>query len=175
MEQRARTTLHALLRDRGYKTVRDLPDGNLRAVQGPRDKSASILVVFITQGKLGIKPLRALADTIDTEDHLIIVYNRTITSFARQEFDRMQEAGKHVETFDVHKLQFNLMDHVLVPPHMAATPTQARSRGLVPDKLPIMLRSDPVARWFDWGKGTIVKVTLSSPEGHSMDEYRIVQ
>ena len=177
IDTRARHTLHALLRARGYRTIRELDDGMLRATdhEGTYPTSESILIVFATTGKLGIKPLRALENKINAEDHLMIIYNRTITSFARQEFDRMEEAGKHVETFDVNKLQFNIMEHALVPPHTHITAPDARKMGLVPEKLPVMLRSDVVARWYGWGKGTVIQTTLCSPEGHTMREYRTVE
>ena len=42
------------------------------------------------------------------------------------------------------------------------------------DKLPRISVTDPVARWLDLGRGTIVKIEEASPEGHLVTEYRVV-
>ena len=130
--------------------------------------------VFIHAGKLGIQPVRDLSTHITACTHVIIVYVGTITSHAREELKRLRGGVRTIETFKLGSLQFNIMDHVCVPPQAAIRQQEVRTLGLVSEQLPELLRIDPVARWHNWGPGTVVRTTLSNPEGHSFHEYRRV-
>ena len=122
--------------------------------------------------KLGIKPLRELEPLFDGPDRVMVVYRDVITSFAKT---HLQKLGSDVETFEIGELQFNIMRHCLVSCMHVVSPREVRALGLPVDALPGLLSSDPVARWHNWPRGTVVKVRKASPEGHEYFEYRTVR
>ena len=162
-----------MLRRRRYSAPEAAGDDDLVATKAG---APDIRVVFVEK-TFGIKAIRDLQGRLSTSQcrHLLVVHNQPITSFAKKEVVEMQKKdGMVVETFATDDLQFDLTSHVLVPRHTVVKPAHVASMGASPEDLPVLLASDPVARWHHWGPGTVVRVRLTNPEGHEYDEYRRV-
>ena len=172
---RVTASLRAMFTEaRGYAAFDPVSDiggiTRFRATGHPTDPDVH---VFVYTGKLGVQVLRSLVPVLTECAHAMVVYSHTITSQARQELQRLA-TGRVIETFNLYALQFNLMAHVCVADHCALAAPAIRALGLVSEQLPDLLRSDPVARWHHWLPGTVVRTTMSNPEGHPFYEYRKV-
>lgn len=65
-----------------------------------------------------------------------------------------------IEIFSVFELQFNITKHVLVPKHTVINKEEAKK--LKDYSLPIILRTDPIVRFYDFKRGDIVKIERPS-------------
>ena len=172
---RAAASLHSMFTEaRGFATFEAVSDiaGTSRFL-ATGHATAPDVHVFVYAGKLGVQVLRSLAPVLLGCAHAMVAYGHTITSHARLELKRLA-VGRVIETFNLYALQFNLMAHVCVADHCALAAPAIRALGLVSAQLPDLLRSDPVARWHHWLPGTVVRTTMSNPEGHTFYEYRKV-
>ena len=174
--ERATRALHAMFTQaRGFPCFAPQDDtAGMMSLRASGHATAPDVHVFVHVGKLGVQPVRDLSAHIADTTHALIVYVDTITSHAREEVRRLADGVRTIETFDLSTLQFNLMDHICVPPHKAMLPREVRGLGLVSEHLPDLLRTDPVARWHNWSPGTVVRTTMANPEGHGFYEYRRV-
>jgi DNA-directed RNA polymerase subunit H (RpoH/RPB5) len=79
----------------------------------------------------------------------------------------------HAEVFLFDDLLINLSAHEWVLPHKRVSIEQARAvlgSTLNPDDLPVLPRSDPVAKWWAFPEGSIVRI-----DNPTMISYRIVK
>lgn len=82
------------------------------------------------------------------------------------------------ELFELRELQYNIIDHVLVPKHEVIT-DEAEIATLVTEynaksklHFPLLLRSDPVARYLGVKSGQLVRITRTSPSAGEYVLYR---
>lgn len=153
---------------RGYHIAESEEDKMLAS----NEEGHQILILFVDESNLNINTVKAL-DSILTEnemDHAILVYNKSITSSAK----KIIESVSHftIETFQKAELQFNITTHRLVPKHERVTGPQAEEiRKKWGPKLPGLLSSDPVSRFYHFKKGEIIKVTRKD----GFVAYRVVR
>ena len=139
----------------------------------------SLLVFFaIHESKVGIKTVRDLKARCADEflaNHLIVVYLDSITPFAGKELKKFDIV---VEEFQLSKIQFNVTRHEKVSKHTALTKKEKEAvlkrLNVELRNLPRLLTSDPVARYYNWKKGTCVRVDQTAIEGHEYIEYLVV-
>ena len=81
-----------------------------------------------------------------------------------------------IELFHVDDLQYNLTKHYLVPKHNLAYRKGRKGyinfkKSYDADKFPILLTSDPVAKFYHYQKGDIIRITRQN----GFVSYRIVK
>lgn len=110
-------------------------------------------------------------------NHAIVVYEGQFSSIAEKTLRSTSE--RRIECFRRLSLMFNVTKHEWVPPHVRLTPKEKKNilggRNLKDENLPIILRSDPVARWYGYKRGDLIKITRLSETGGSYVNYRICQ
>jgi DNA-directed RNA polymerase subunit H (RpoH/RPB5) len=169
------TTLHEMLQDRKYQVTE--PDAK---------KTASILenvveaqtyydsqeVLFVAQKdqhtirimnpkeeKLAIDTVRKYVERVENEGPLcsILIVIQNITPAARQ----IVQSCKQFEMFYEKHLYRNITKHVYYAPHTALSDTEEQAvlkqYKCDKDNFPVLLKSDAVARYFNWKTGTMVK------------------
>lgn len=62
-----------------------------------------------------------------------------------------------MELFEFDKLQFTIIDNVLVPKHYLETEVDDRLKK-IKDKLPVLLRTDPIVRYYNFRHGDFIRV-----------------
>lgn len=86
-------------------------------------------------------------------------------------------AGLAVQALLLPALAFPVVDHVLVPAHCALAPADAAALlarlAVRPEQLPVLLTTDPVAAYYGYTPGTIVRVERDA--GGVEVAYRIVR
>ena len=92
-------------------------------------------------------------------NHGLIVYDGVPTSVVKVIISNIEELKMNIELFQSSDLQFNITKHVLVPKHFKLNKIEAQEfktkYGL---NIPILLKNDPVAKFYDFSRGDIIKV-----------------
>ncbi len=153
---------------RGYDIVESEEDKML----AQNSDGHQILILFVDESNLNINTVKAL-DSILTEnglDHAILVYNKNITASAKKIIETVSHFT--IETFQKAELQFNITTHRLVPKHERVSPEEnEKMKEKWGTKLPGILSTDPVSRFYHFKKGEIIKVTRKD----GFVAYRIVR
>lgn len=90
----------------------------------------------------------------------------------------INELKINIQIFDIKELQFNITKHVLVPKHELFINeneiTELLEKYSLKSKfqLPIILKNDPVAKYFNIKNGDVVKVSRVSPSSGEYITYR---
>lgn len=112
-------------------------------------------------------------------NHSIIIYQDTISSSAKKIIENLPsislggDISIKIELFAEHELQKNITKHVLQPSqfellHGEEASLMKKQYGNV---LPVMLKTDPIARFYGYESGNIIKITRKN--GYIL--YRIVK
>ena len=178
MNRAVRPTVHEMLFDRGFDTiVTDTVDRIVAsAVNGKR-----VLVYFVYDPKVSVKMMKNMREMLDDDptkyNVLILVYKATITSFAKQ-FIATDVNDLNVQVFSENELSFNVTKHELVPKHDILSPEEkatVMSRYKTGIRhFPLMLSTDPVARYYGALPGTMMRITRDSPTAGKYTLYRVV-
>jgi DNA-directed RNA polymerase subunit H (RpoH/RPB5) len=102
-------------------------------------------------------------------DKLSIIHTKIVAE--------MNEKG-NIEVFDINNLLFNITKHELVPKHEVIKDETVISQLVemynikTKYQLPIILKSDPVAKYYGLKSGNLVKVTRISPSAGEYILYR---
>jgi len=103
-------------------------------------------------------------------EHSIIVYKNSVTSAVKNIKQNFQ--GMKIELFSQEELQYNIITHRYQPKfEVLCEKDSERFRKMYDTKFPIMLKTDPIARFYGYQRGDVVKITRKN--GYVM--YRIVQ
>jgi len=117
-------------------------------------------IVFMLSGvKLNIANVKECIKILDQvkSKYCIIIYNNNITSSAKRVLNNFIDVV--FEMFTVNELQYNISDHILVPKHICLNPTeQAVFIAKMGIDIPILHKTDPVCRFYNFQKGSIIKV-----------------
>ena len=87
----------------------------------------------------------------------------------------MHFLSPHFELFEENELQYNITKHYLVPKHELLFEKGSKGakefKEKYSDKFPIILKTDPISRFYGFNKGDIIKVTRKG----DVVMYRIVK
>jgi hypothetical protein len=126
-------------------------------------------VFFVENTKVTVDVIKlTIATTIDRKDkkgfglnHVIIVHSRPLTPDARSMVQMTEHTMKspeemkddvfRFETFTFHEMSFDPI--AIVPPHRLAT-----EKVPFKNKLPVILHTDPIARYYCFPRGSIVEI-----------------
>jgi DNA-directed RNA polymerase subunit H (RpoH/RPB5) len=112
-------------------------------------------------------------------NHSLIVYKKVITPFARRIIEKLPSSsddnmfGLKIELYSRNELQYNITKHKYQPNKFESL-TENESKEFIKkyiDKLPVMLQTDPIVRFYGFKSGRIIEVTRKN----GYVAYRIVQ
>ena len=175
MNDNVRITIHEMLRDRHYGHIEIENDTTIVASRSPTDK---LLVYFIYDPKVSVKHVKNMKDLlVDEYKTLILVYKSVITAFAKQ-FIVTDINNIFVQAFSETELSFNITKHHLVPRHETLSTDEKRSvmrqYKASLKHFPLLLSTDPVARYYGLLPGAMVRITRNSPTAGEYVLYRVV-
>jgi DNA-directed RNA polymerase subunit H (RpoH/RPB5) len=89
-----------------------------------------------------------------------------------------EDQGVFVTVLSLQHLQFNVLDHVLVPPHVVLTKAETNAVSEAynvgsPEEYPVISRFDPVAQAIGIRPGQVCKITRPSKTAVVATYYRI--
>jgi DNA-directed RNA polymerase I, II, and III subunit RPABC1 len=158
-----------LFDQRGYTDIDTEETDQLSALEPSNGEM--VYAFFVETLKFNIDCVQnymSLMNTLDIK-HCIIIYNDTITPSAKKAIKTNMDFD--IELYRVNELQYNVTKHRLVPRHEQI---HGEEYEFVQKKfgasLPKLFDNDPVARFYHFQKGNIIRVTRLN---HSI-AYRIV-
>lgn len=157
-----------MLETRGYEII----DTDVDKILGENEKEERILAIFPEEPKLNISTIKEIINLLKENEvfHGIIIYSDNITSSAKKLIESINDF--EIETFNKKELQYNLTKHELVPLHERVSEDDAKDIiKKFGTKIPIILKSDAVSRFYNFKHGELIKITRKD----GMIVYRIVR
>ena len=172
--------LKQMLLDRGYRSLCSIGRGaDPLLVCSCRDTDDELCLVFFSdEPKVGVKTLRATRVEAEAAKagRVIFVTRAGLTHFAKRELEK--DAGLKTEIFCKAELSFNVTRHSLVPPHRLVKGEERRAvldmLDCKPAQLPKLRETDPVARYYAWSPGSIVRIDRCIGTLENEVVYRVV-
>jgi DNA-directed RNA polymerase subunit H (RpoH/RPB5) len=112
----------------------------------------------------------------ETVTDIIIIFKEKINSFNPKNIDEFNNIN--LQTFIIKELLFNISKHSLVPRHEVVKDSMEISKLVehynLKSKLqfPIILKTDPMAKYLNVQSGELVRVTRISPSSGESVLYR---
>lgn len=164
MKKQVIKVLSELITDREYKIeyIKDITDDNkednhtffLKAHKG----QDCILCFLNEDEKLNIQGIKDRISIMNKENanKCIIVYRSNVTSSAKKSLETLEY---EFELFAMHELQLNITKHRLVPKHIRVSSSEKEELDKnYKGKLPIILSSDPISRYYGFKKGEYIRI-----------------
>ena len=132
----------------------------------------SVLIFLLGTDKLNIDGVKEMISIMNEYNirHGVMVYQNSITSSARKALDLLYQY--RIELFALHELQYDITKHMYFCPHEKIEDlTELGFLKSQISKLPRILISDPVVRFFGFAKGDIVRIRRPN---HTI-AYRVVK
>lgn len=172
-------TLKEMLVDRGINidNLKSISDEELN-IMSKVNKIFSLQVndtmkiVYYINNKFKIHDLKKY---FEDDEHIILVFKEKINNLNIKNLK--EQTNVCIEIFMLRELQYNISRHVLVPKHEIVKDekeieTILSTYQLKKNQLPILLKTDPMARYLDVKAGDIVKITRNSPSAGEAILYR---
>lgn len=134
--------------------------------------NSNMTVIYYTSSKFKINDLKKY---LDDSKHIILIFKEKINNLNIKNIK--ENTDVFVEIFMLKELQYNISKHVLVPKHEIVKDDNEiesilSTYQVKKSQLPIILKSDPMARYLDVKSGDIVKITRNSPSAGEAIIYR---
>ena len=141
-----------MFEQRGY-TIIDSDDCRILASK----PDGTQVCAFFTIHKFNIDRLQEFISTMKKMDvwHCIIVYKENATPVAKKIV--LDSKEMIIELFELEEMQYNITKHHLVPKHEKVPDSEKFDKKII-DKLPILLKSDAVSRFYGFKKGDLIKI-----------------
>jgi len=170
MHVNVKTNIQKMFESRKYKDIQH-EEKLILALDGDRK-----VMAIIIDGRLNISSVKSCIGTFADNDIDvgIIVHEGDPTSSAKKTINHLDTTGKiRVALFSQSYFLFNLLDHRLVRPHIRVKKEESNliKKKFGADKLPVILTSDPVVRYFNFRPGEIIAITRKG----GFVSYRIVK
>jgi DNA-directed RNA polymerase I, II, and III subunit RPABC1 len=153
--QRVIQTMSEMIIQRGYK-ITDIEDDK---IIGINSKEEHIILFTISTNKFNSDRTKEYISLVHKMgmNHCIVVFIDCVTPMAKKLIDNSVDII--VELFHIDELQYNITQHRLVPQHIKLSDVDAKefkkNQGL---KHPIILRTDPIARFYLYQRGDIIRI-----------------
>jgi DNA-directed RNA polymerase I, II, and III subunit RPABC1 len=93
-------------------------------------------------------------------NHCILLYEGIPTPAVKNVINTIYDIGVLIELFNVDDLQFNITKHILVPLHKKLNKEECKEfKQQYGTSIPVLLKSDPVCRFYNFQKGDIIQIT----------------
>jgi DNA-directed RNA polymerase subunit H (RpoH/RPB5) len=138
-------------------------------------KINNIKLIYYTPQKFKWADLKKQFEESKEDEHHILVLCENMT---QNNVKSIHSSGASVEIHLVTRLQFNITKHVLVPKHEVI-----KDKAEIDDilrryklksrhQLPIILKTDPIAKYYAMRSGDVVKITRTSETAGEYIVYR---
>jgi DNA-directed RNA polymerase I, II, and III subunit RPABC1 len=134
-----------------------------------------IRLVYYLANKFKWSELKKFFEDDKTYELTILIVREKIS---QNNLKQLSALGISMQIFLLKELQFNISKHELVPKHELVSDPQEIKHVLdvyslkSKNQLPIILKTDPMARWLNLGSGDIVRISRPSPTSGFYVTYR---
>lgn len=138
-----------------------------------QDTGIMTLLVFIFSEKMGIDSLKFVIASCEKMEvkNIIIIHQNLVTSNCRKVIENLFQY--HIEIFELDHFQYDITALYYYLPHEKVNNPELIQfiKNNYHNKIPILLKSDAISRYFDFKRGDIIKIT----RGENDICYRIVK
>lgn len=156
MDQRVPETINEMLASRGFSRLTIIDD---LTFADNDDTGDALCIFYMTNEKFNVDCIQEYIKVLtDLKlNHAIIVYKGSVTPCAKKMIQELKEF--QLELFLEKELLFNLTKHRLVPIHEVLARNESEQfKKQYGTRIPILLRSDPVCRFYNFKFGDVVRV-----------------
>lgn len=164
-------TVQEMFTQREYENIEYNPDEN--TFTGNSDKGYVKAYMTIID-KLNVAEIHSKIDIMQKDPckHIILIYDNTPTPTVKNVISSTNNIGLTIELFYYLDLMYNPTKHILVPLHQKLNQSDAKEfKEKFGKAIPVILRSDPITRFYNFAKGDIIRVTRRN----GIIAYRIVK
>lgn len=152
-----------MLIKRGYELIEEKEDDEddedeYFIVKASKNKDRMISFIC-KEEKLSIQGIKDFMSIMNKKNfnRCIIVYREIVTSSAKKSLEIMDY---NIELFNIYELQLDITEHYLVPKHEKVTKDEKENLDKnFKGKLPIILLSDPISRYYFFQRGEYIRIT----------------
>lgn len=150
-------TVKEMLSERNYSFDNMDDDRGEMMFVDNKDNCNKIIIFFPEETKVNIDVIKEKIYRMKNIEikKCIIVYKESITSSAKKTIEML---SSDIELFNIEELKYNITKHYLVPKHILLTDKEKKEIKSFNKKLPSLLRSDPVSRFYNYKKGDVIKI-----------------
>lgn len=166
-------TLHEMLHDRGMQRIvrvenldAAIENGNIPVMEG-YDANKGVTRVFVhPEERVSVKSARTMIQTYGEKDYLVIVSVEGPTSFTKKECE-----DKNVQFLLAKDVCVNKSKHHLVPKHVMVPCPPPHTTV---ESLPKILDTDPIVQYYNFPKGSILKIERVFGGHETVTYFRVV-
>jgi len=153
---KAHQTCMEMFIQRGYKIL----DHDDDKITGLKHDNTEICAFISNISKFNVERVQEYMTLMHqlSINHIIIILKETVTQMAKKIINTTNDMK--IELFTEEELQYNITKHRLVPLHEKLSNEESiifkRNHGT---KFPIILKNDPISRFYAYEKGDIIKIT----------------
>jgi DNA-directed RNA polymerase I, II, and III subunit RPABC1 len=139
--------------------------------------ASTIKIIYYLASKFKWSELKKFFEDLSDQDntlYILIVADK----ISQNNMKSIYALNLNLQIFNIKELQFNITKHVLVPKHEVVN-DQNEIKSILDNyclkskfQLPLMLKTDPVSRYFGLKNGDIVKIIRNSPTSGEYIVYR---
>lgn len=196
---RARRTVLDMMKDRGYNIPPELYINTKDELKrkyyaktldfmihvAPKDKLQPVCIKWVIAIKTKPNAVKEMIDTIqsqhaedDMTPKIMLIFKTKPNTNILKILKEKEYKGN--EMFWLNNLVINITHHFLVPKHEKITEDEVKKLMMelyITNRLnlPIMLKTDPIARYLDLSSGDVVRITRFSPTSGQYYSYRVVK
>lgn len=161
---RARENVQTMLSHREYEVI----DSEKLIFKNHKDRL--IRVVLCLYSKLNIERIKAYIQELEQLNirHCIIIYDDVITSSCKKIMEYMVKFT--FETFQLNEMQYDITKHDLYNVHEKLSAQEVAEISCTKN-FPILLKSDPVCRYFHFQRGDVIRIRRKN----GIIVYRVVR
>ena len=154
MITRSKNTLVQMLMKRSYSFIEEKD----QILFFSNDMNHKIVAKIFTDDKLNIDSLKEFLAFIYSNNvmHGIIIYSNVITSSSKKILEHLSKI--YIELFDICELQYDITSHTLYCDHEKIDDDEKIHLTPYITKLPILLKTDPVAKYFNFQKNDVIRI-----------------
>lgn len=148
-----------MMHRRGYQETGTLNNNTDMPVYTRTGDESQILVWFFRYDKMNIESIKEFVHFLETTGirHGLIVYQQTITSSTKKVIENLFQFK--IELFEQKELLYDLTLFRYFCKHEKVDSKEASElKKKYGTSMPILLRIDPVVRYFDFQRGDIIRI-----------------
>jgi DNA-directed RNA polymerase I, II, and III subunit RPABC1 len=156
---------------RGYTDIDESEDNRILATKPDGNQVCAFSPIIEKLNVAEIHNHIALLQKAEI-NHGLLVFEGIPTPAVKNVVANTPDLKMNIELFQADDLQFNITEHNLVPKHIRLSKEEARDfKEKYGTDIPIIKTDDAVSRFYDFGKGEIIKVIRRD----GFVSYRIVR
>lgn len=176
-------TILEMLRDRGTEVPKDLEKAHMTEILNAETMIKPIVevkvlntkIIYFTPQKFKWADVKKHFEDETAYDNYILVLCEPVT---QNNMKAINALNISIEIHLISRLQFNITKHVLVPKHEVIKDKSVIDQLVQAYKIksktqfPIILKSDPIARYYAMKTGDVVRITRTSETAGEYVIYR---